>query len=941
MRPELLLAWGLLAADPAGGGAPPETSNSEPPADQLQDEGSIPDRIEALEAELAHTATTSSTAAARRTRLEAELAALHAPADFRRNLVEAEKSRQAAERAEREAEARAAAASAAQAGAERAEQEARRQSLQARTELLQRLLSERAQVAAAAAELAEARRNVAEARAAAAKRLQRASTEAQRLVQAARAVETSSAASSLFPQVVEAWLEATRSLDVALTASPPALPTLPEPLDLPVGTSTTAEALQTQIDAERTEAASLRAAALTEEAAALAGAVDGWRSLLLGLSAARSTLWSKAQPMEGRSWSQAFATARAELDALRLGNLAWARSRLREWQSALGEASTQALFALLRPGLFALLIAFGFFALHLGVGSLRRRLRRAELLVRDLTWLRRLESLDRQLGLFAPPLLLFLAAETVRLVLGGPEEPELVFIALVVRWIAIYWGIRNLLTQLVLWLARRGRRVIPRAIRQRMTSSIQLSARALVVAGLFLELARFELGAGVLAQVARIGVALMLVVLASTLLRRWRSSIADAYLRAFPEGRLSKAVEANRDKFWGVFVVTLAFLAVSVRTVIQLGQSALLSFEQIRRALAFLFKIRLERMREDDGPTVDIGDLPASIRTVCSNRPLRSDRLRVDRFPHEEIFQDRFERWKAEGVGAGILLRGEKGCGKTTWLMRLQESFDAPVHWLRPDGDDPWGLVAFLRRGGPPPEIEEPSLIFIDDLHRWLARTPQGLAPHDRLTEWLGGKGHPHFVVATCHGLFWRYMVAARPQRLPFDHEVELGRWSEEEIRSLLMARAASSGCVHEFDDLVVDGDVREGAAARSGEAYIRLLWDNADGSPRVALHLWLESLVPVGERRVRVRLFRSPDTRVLNQERSDFLWMYSALVQHDGLSPQDAARVLRWPTSRSWAALRHGEERAILEHDESGRFRPTVAWERPLERLLRRRHMI
>ncbi|MEM9115655.1 MAG: hypothetical protein AAGD10_19040 [Myxococcota bacterium] len=937
MRPELLLAWGLVLADPAGGSPPPDGI---PTSVDLQNEAAVAARILVLEDQLAVSSTiaTSSTAT---TRLRKELEALRSPAEFRRNLSEAEKSRREAERAEREAEARAAAAAAAQDEAERAEREARTRAQQARSELLQRLQAERAGLAAARADLAEARRMIAEARAEAAKTLLSASAEAQRLVQAVRLASTSSGAAVLFPRVDRAWRDATVALDAALSTSPPELPRLPSLEAFPVGTSTEAAALQADIEATRAEALGLRTDALSEEAQAQSAAVEGWRGLLLGLMSARSALWPEARPLAEGSWRDAWTWARLELEALRVGNLAWARSRLQDWQLALGKVSTRAFYELLRPGLFALLIGLGFFTLHLLIRSLRRRLREAELLVRNISWLRRIESIDRALDQFAPPLLLFAAAETVRLRLGGPDVPELVFLALVGRWVAVYWFVRNLLTQLVTWLARRGRRMISRPVRHRMAESIQLSARALVVAGLALELARFELGAGVLALLARVGVVFLLLGLAWTLLRRWRSSVADAYLRSFPEGRLARAVEANREKSLGVFVTSLAFLVVSLRTLMQLAQSALLSVEQIKRALAFIFKLRLERMREDAGPNVDIDALPPAIRKVCVNRPLKSDRLRVDRFPHETLCFERFERWKRDEVGASILLQGEKGCGKTTWLLRLQESLDISVQWLRPDGDDPTGLIAFIRTGGPPPDLEEPTLFFIDDLHRWLSRTAQGLAPYDRLTEWLGGAGHHHFLVTSCHGLFWRYLIAARPHRLPFDHELELGRWTEEEIRSLLMARAAGSGCVHEFDDLILDGDEREGAAARSGEAYIRLLWDNADGSPRVALHLWMESLVPVAERRVRVRLFRSLDTRGLSEERNDFLWMYSALVQHDGLVPEDAARVLRWPASRSWAALRHGEERAVLEQDESGRFRPTVAWERPLERLLWRRHMI
>ena len=80
------------------------------------------------------------------------------------------------------------------------------------------------------------------------------------------------------------------------------------------------------------------------------------------------------------------------------------------------------------------------------------------------------------------------------------------------------------------------------------------------------------------------------------------------------------------------------------------------------------------------------------------------------------------------------------------------------------------------------------------------------------------------------------------------------------------MSRAARSGVSHQFEDLIVSSEMerQEEALVQASEGYTRLVWDYSDGCPAVALRFWLHSLVPMGRRNVKVRLFKEPENERL-----------------------------------------------------------------------------
>jgi hypothetical protein len=191
--------------------------------------------------------------------------------------------------------------------------------------------------------------------------------------------------------------------------------------------------------------------------------------------------------------------------------------------------------------------------------------------------------------------------------------------------------------------------------------------------------------------------------------------------------------------------------------------------------------------------------------------------------------------------------------------------------------------------------------------------------------------------------LSWKYLRSAQPQRSWFRDVIELSSWSDDEISQLIMARAAASGVVHSFEDLMTEeaDEKTDRRLAEIGQSYSRLIWDSSDGCPWVALHYWLRSLAPVSESQVRVRLFRRVDLTRLEKWPKEAMFLYAAIALHSHLSARELSSILRYSTEMCESFLNQGCEEGYLICDENGRYHFNVNWYRPIMRYLSQRHAV
>lgn len=888
--------------------------------------------------------------AAERARLEAEIAQKNALAAQKAALENAQKAHSEAARALARQQARAQAA------------------LVALTELQGRLAARRVQFATNARERLQLENHL----------YQRTSNENL----------TTDQAEALYAEVVNAGDPARRELRRALEAlsAPSDVPEQPASLDglggVPAGLEDQAKALREVIGsvdalAERLAAEERRQRGT--QAADLARHVVRLNRMRAGLLEQMS--WRRAEALRGLT-SEGLKELSREWEHLRLltrwAPVSWLRlmrgeSGLADDLRSLGELT------------WALLKLMALIALWL---VLRNRIQALTVPARGLLtewvrspWLRRLgTTVLRVVAVLGKELLLVTLVIMAGDVVGGGTLAEMAVIyALVLTW--AWYRLTFVALHHYLRSAVRLRAVeLTAATSERILWSLQQFGRyafAVVAARVFTD---HTVGDGFLLTVVERFAWLGAIPIAVRVIQRWRPSIIATYLHNFPTGQLADRVRASSGERKGTAVALFAFGYVAVRGITLYLRDVAMRFDQTRRALAFLFRKRLERHAERlVRPPEDLDVLPPSLREAFDGGPAPVDQALAD-VPELEAIQALITRWRNGGPGHSVIVVGEHGIGLTTWLNLLaarQAQVDPATASEADAGVTPAAArqaramlvrqghfdrrrtstadmcrllsqVAGVESCSEPVSLIEAlcsgprRLVLLDDCERGLLRSMDGLDGWRTLCQVIVNTTPHVFWVCACTRSMWRFARAVNRDRDIFSRRVELVQWSERRIEALITTRMAQAGYTAIYDDLVIDeleGAVPEAEGLRVAQRYQRLLWGYADGNPRDACHFWLRSLVPEGEGKVRVRLFRSPNADELEQLGQLSRFVLALVVQHGDLTAEEAARALGEPVRDCRASLAFLVARGYL-HSDGRLFQVDHHWHRTVLTYLRRKHL-
>jgi hypothetical protein len=452
-----------------------------------------------------------------------------------------------------------------------------------------------------------------------------------------------------------------------------------------------------------------------------------------------------------------------------------------------------------------------------------------------------------------------------------------------------------------------------------------------------------------------------LVVLAAVLVElfRWRGVMVETFLRLQPKGRLADALRASQSRWFGALLAPAAFVWLAGHGAATVAREFALGFEQTQKALAFVFRQRVERQAAKLGYAEgDVAELPEELIEAFREDPIESGPLVVSNFPGLSDLHEILSAWSESGARGSYLLTGERGVGKTSWLNQIRrDDLEIQRILLGRRVTDPADLCARL---GELLEVDAGPGAGPRELGRVLCGGPKrvvvlDMSQHLFLTD-VGGyeafKAFATLVNRTCNNVFWlcsmsayawRHLRAVRPDATVFRTRHHLTGWSEEQISELIRTRCAASGVQFNFADLVVDR--LEGVSVRSSviesaDGYSRLLWDYSDGNPRAALHFFLRSLDPERGGRVRVRLFKAPDVGLLEDGGQDGLFVLAAIVTHESISLDDLIEVTRFDRSQCFIHLDRLLEVGAISLDNE-MYRVSTTWHRAAVRLLRRRNLL
>lgn len=492
----------------------------------------------------------------------------------------------------------------------------------------------------------------------------------------------------------------------------------------------------------------------------------------------------------------------------------------------------------------------------------------------------------------------------------------------------------------------------------KILQSLRLVGRFALAVTIFLVISETTLGRGYLYHVTTRFAWLGSIPIAGILVRSWRDDISDAYLGSYGTGAFAELVRRTRVHWYGFFVAVAAFLAVLVGFAGRSARRFILGFEQSRKALAYLFRRRLEKRAVEQVDSIGTGALPPEVMAKLSTLPIEGDSYALDRYPEMDRFDRALAAWRDEGVAGALLVVGKTGYGKTSWLnvaaarassvpsarLDLQARVDTEADLYArvsqavglPETRDREALAAALREG-------PRRLVLIDDAQNLFQRGVGTFAAWRALGELVSSTGDRVFwLLSMAHHPF-EYLSWAQRGTGIFNEVVQIPAWSEREMADLLLARTNATGWDPVYEDLIVDrleGVEAESQLVSTAQDYFRLIWDYAEGSPRVALHCWAGSLATDRHKELRVRLFRRPEEDMLEKLSDPQKFVLAAVIWHESITAEEVVRSLRYPRTGCADALRMLGDRGVLAED-AGRYRITTAWWPAVRRYLRRKHLI
>jgi hypothetical protein len=498
----------------------------------------------------------------------------------------------------------------------------------------------------------------------------------------------------------------------------------------------------------------------------------------------------------------------------------------------------------------------------------------------------------------------------------------------------------------------------------RVLRSLRLVGRWMLAVGVVLQVAYAALGPGWLYSFTRTFAGWLALPIAWRLLRWWSPWLLTQAAERFPRvARFEWWTRVQPPSLWALPVGLIAAGALVGLGGLQAVQRFAMRFEQSRRAVAFLFRRRLERSssrRGHDTLTPLSGPMRETLLAPLTVRDLQDAHS-------ETCLQAMLEdvsAWRTSDRVGSFLLVADPGHGRDTWLQWARNELPAGLPaclWEPPSRMlEAAALCEALSRAlGVPPchdvntlvdrvlALPERRVVFINRLELLTLRgvgTGGAWAAMEQLIHETGG----HLYWAFCMSdRAWSY-TQWRGRGNAFREVVRMEAWEERDIEALLRRRTESLGIPLDLaslgaaDDALsrwVEGGGEDGPQAGLGD-IARLLWDYALGNPTVALWCWTEMLSVHPEGRLHIHMFTQPDVEHLERLPDAARFVLACVAWHTEVSAEEVALSLRLPLLTARQELKRLREMGVLAR-RAERYALDLPWVAPTLRWLRRKHLI
>jgi len=442
------------------------------------------------------------------------------------------------------------------------------------------------------------------------------------------------------------------------------------------------------------------------------------------------------------------------------------------------------------------------------------------------------------------------------------------------------------------------------------------------------------------------------------LLRCRRQDFIDALKSVLPS-RFDHALELLLSERYFLLVAPIAAPPLLVALLASFMHKSLFDYDWYRRLFARSFKLR-------------------AAATDSAQPELKTDAQALEGYEHWFLETDDaqipfidsglytlvrkgVDNWLSDKSSENsLLLTGPRGAGKSAVLKQLiqdlgdeQDDFQVRLCDVADKLCTREEVLSLLGEAlqcdlaaGPPALVRtdaerQPTLIILDNAQNLFLRRVGGLSGWETLLGLVNTRIENVFWLVVINNQSWAYLSNIYGGDYQFRKVRTTRRWSQNEVRSLILSRNHLSGYKIRYDDILLATRGPEAGNIRNAEQlYFSLLWDACQGNPLLALRLWLRSIHLQGNTVV-VGLPDEVSAAALEQLDNDLHFAYAAIMIHENMTSDELVAVTALPERVVRAALKTGYDAGFLQRSENKRYRIVPLWYPPIMRLLARKNLL
>lgn len=327
-----------------------------------------------------------------------------------------------------------------------------------------------------------------------------------------------------------------------------------------------------------------------------------------------------------------------------------------------------------------------------------------------------------------------------------------------------------------------------------------------------------------------------------------------------------------------------------------------------------------------------VRDLPALYRRLFRLAPVEDPRFLVGRDAELAGLADALSQWES-GRDAAVIVVGARGSGKTSILNCAAATIFSFAPIVRGQFCErivsARQLEQFLRNLFQCSEQEELQsallqkrrVVMLEELERTFLRKINGFEGLRSFLNLISSTSRTTLWILSINETSFRYLDAAVPLRQSFTHRVNAMSVRPEDVSNAVLHRHYLSGLRLEFapppgkDPRVSRVRRFLGLEEDPQQLFFDGLYQQAEGIFRAAFELWQDSIERIEGGAVHMRQPLAPDYRPLLRELTmEDLFMLQAVLQHGGLTVEEAAECLRIAVEDSRRRLEKLTSLEILE---------------------------